>query len=433
MDMTKGLVAEGSEKAVLGSLVQDPTRLALVRPVLPEPAMFLVPAHRDIYRAALLLSDTHQPLDLLSLGRLVDSGSLEALEAVGFYATDATDAEGHARTVRDAHLRRVVAQEADRLKGLVGDVAVPVAEAVGNAVAALARHASGEAALTRQPTVAQALFTVMERLEKPDHGIEGLPTGIERLDLILGGIQPGLHIVAGNPGEGKTALAMLMARTAADHGAVLFNSLEMTTEQLVERSLSAEAGVNLKWVRQDQARLDKYAGPIAQAAADLARLPLTIDQRGTTPGRLRLAYQGEVASGRTPRLIVVDYLQLMKPDTRETSRDREMGEITRALKLMSMEFSLPIVLLSQLNRDSKKSQRAPDLHDLRDSGNIEQDADTVTILHYPQGRAEKGPQTVDLLVRKNRHGPVGTVPMLFQGWRSRWVVPGTLGREESVA
>jgi replicative DNA helicase len=431
-EMPRALTAEDAEVAVLGSVIIDPTCLALVRPLLPEPVMFFQPDHRDVWAALLKLADTNQPLDFVGLGRLLDGRLMGRLSDLMDAAGRAEHVTGHAGLVRDAYARRLVHQEAHRLVGLTGDPRVPLTESVGAAIGALSRYAAGLTGPGTRVGYVTSLGNVMEAVEREGDfaAMAGLGTGLEPLDEILDGLQPGLHVVAGNPGEGKTALGLLFARTAADAGPVLLDSLEMTPDQLVHRLLTAEAGVGLKWAMGDAARRERYAPTILRAAGILAGLPVEIEPRGTTPAHLRLCWQAAIAQGKAPRLVVVDYLQLMKPDTKEATRDREMGEITRALKLMSGEFDVPVVLLSQLSRESARMRRPPELYDLRDSGNIEQDADTVTMLHYPNGRPETGPASVDLYVRKNRGGALGKIPLLFEGWTQRWKLAG---RQEEAA
>ena len=430
--LPNALVADDAEAAVLGSVLITPACLAVVRPVLPEPGMFYRATHATLWAAMLKLVDANQPVDFVGLGRLLDGDAMLLLSDLMDAAGAAEYVVGHAEIVRDAYARRLVTAEAHRLMGLAADGQANLSAAVGSACGTLARYASGTVAVGVRRSLADTLAATLEALERPDTGPAGLPTGIDPLTDLLDGLQPGLHIVAGNPGEGKTALALAMARAAAACGPVLVDTLEMTPDQLVQRLLTAEAGVGLKWAMADAARQDRYAGTIMRAAGVLAQLPIEIEPRGTTPAQLRLCWQAAIAQGNAPVLVLVDYLGLMKPDTREATRDREMGEVTRALKLMSGEFGVPVVLLSQLNRESARMRRPPELYDLRDSGNIEQDADTVTMLHYPQGRPERGAAAVDLYVRKNRGGRLGKIALAFEGWTQRWKLPGSESAEDAA-
>jgi replicative DNA helicase len=422
-DLPPPLAYPDAEEAVLGALLLDPGTLATVRPLLPDPSHFTEPRHVAAYRAILALSDRHQPIDHITLAAACPG--LDAHDWIDAAVTTA-NLPAHAAMLADATQRRATVALADRLRVRCHDRDLPLTDTLAGLVKAVADlHRDGP---KKPPTLTQVLANLVEGLGQPlaNGATRGVPSGLRGLDNLLDGFGPGLHILAGNASEGKSALATFIARRVAETGPVWINSLEMNQEEIAGRLLQAEMRKTVKWLTESPERLDHYIGEVTDAAGRLALLPITIAEGLTTPSALRLAWQAECAQGRAPRLIIIDYLQLMKPDVRQGNRTLDLAEITGPLKQWSLKERLPILVLSQLNRDSKRGTldpmtgerkaRKPQLHDLRDSGSIEQDADSVTFLYWPQPDTGQGPQSVDLLVMKNRSGPKGTVPTRFSPW-----------------
>jgi len=281
---------------------------------------------------------------------------------------------------------------------------------------------AGDGPAKKPPTLTQSLMNVVEQIGKPPaHGTtRGLPSGLKGLDALLDGYGPGVHVIAANPSEGKSALALAIARRAAEHSPVWIDSIEMTQEELAGRLFQSEVGKSTRWLGEYDGRLTEWMPQIMEASGRLAQLPITVAEGILSPSGIRLAWQAECAQGRRPGLIVIDYLQLMRPDGQYQRRDLEIGGITGMLKQWSLKERLPILLLSQLSRENKKMGRKPRLDDLRESGNIEQDADSVTFLHWPNGDSGTGEQAVNLLVAKNRNGPKGVCHTMFEPWTFRF-------------
>lgn len=262
----------------------------------------------------------------------------------------------------------------------------------------------------------------LEEAAKSPGVIRGLTTGIDKLDRLLCGMQQGqLIVIAARPGHGKTALGLQISlHLAAGKGVpVGFSSLEMTKEQLLLRSACMQARVDSTLAKRgtmseaEQRRLI----PAFQA---LRRAPLYIDDRsGQTVAQITAA--GQKAVERGARLLVVDYLQLINADNRRASRYEQVTQVSNDLKAMAKRLGVPALCLAQLNRESEKDDRAPQMSDLRDSGAIEQDSDVIVMIHTDPKAADPstGDEPGKLLVRKCREGRVGAADVIF---RKRWTL-----------
>lgn len=432
-----------AEASVLGALLIEPDLLVHVRPILAGPEAFHAGQYRAVYAAMLALSDRHAPIEHVSLATELQQHGVDGPEMLCAELLDAAvttaNALHHARMVLDAYRRRRLQEEGDRLKRLAADPAIAVIDLVGTIsgeLVPLGAGGVGEAARSMPALFTDVLFQLEERV-RGQVELAGPTTGFERVDDLTDGFTPGeLWIGAARPSQGKTAIGLKMASSVAKTGGhVHFTSLEMRDLLLVERLLSEESGANLRWMRRSRYRdyFERMAPRVWDAAKRIGSLPITFDTRSRTPGRLRLTLQAEIAQGRRPALVVVDYLGLMAPDVRQENRNNDLGAISHALKHTALDLDLPILALHQLNRKVETEKRPPELHDLRDSGNIEQDADVVFMLHWPEGKAERGGSAVDLYVRKERNGETGKVCLLFEPWCQRWKVPGMDPDEEGEA
>ncbi|MCE9589047.1 MAG: DnaB-like helicase C-terminal domain-containing protein [Planctomycetes bacterium] len=268
---------------------------------------------------------------------------------------------------------------------------------------------------------------MVDRLEAGEPAAVGLDTGIPSLDAITGGLKPGNLIVIGAPpSAGKTALATGIAQHAAvsRQRGVHFLTLEMTTAEMQRRALSRLSGVSMHRMDRPDG-LSVAAIQNLRAAADaLQDAPLYLDEcAGLTVGSLRSRVRREAAR-HDIGLVVVDYLQLIAGSgSGRENRNNEVAEISRAVKVLASKLEVPVLLLSQLNRVSRGEARRPQLHDLRDSGAIEQDADIVILLHS-EDYAHRGDPghtftgDTDLIVAKNRNGPTGVARVAFDPERA---------------
>ena len=322
--------------------------------------------------------------------------------------------------VQDAARKRTLAAAANRIAESAADPSTKFGPVLDEAQAALAGVADGPGIGGPKP-LADGLGGYLRDLEarqKNGGGLRGLPTGLKSLDDILKGLRPGaVTVVAGTTSSGKTALAVQIADRVAEHcGPVLFFSAEMTAEELTERILSRRSGVDHDSLRggtlsaADWSRLTQAAGEFSNGAGK--RL-MVDDMGGLTCGRIASSLARENIRGGAA-LLVVDHLQLVRPSGRKPSRYEQITDISGDIKSLALRFGVPVLLLSQLNRSSTRDARKPNLSDLRDSGAIEQDADSVVFIHRDQGaRDQIDREATTLIVAKNRSGKLGEVYLHF--------------------
>lgn len=438
-----GLVDFALEAALLGCLLLEPRRLAVVRPILPDAAAFAEPAHRAIYRALFVVVERGADPDPNTVREaLIGIPDAEGVtpgllaEVVDSVAT-AANAEPYARTLRDLWQRRLVVQQARVTLEAAQDRTKALRATVAETVTGLA---ATHQAVGRGPvSMRQGLWEVMEDLDRQAAAgdVVGLATRLPDLDRLTHGWKPGeLVVIGARPSVGKTSFALDCALAAADVGPVLFVSLEMTAKQLRRRLLSREAEVNLWWIR-DKESMGRYAPRLGRAASLLGQVPLRLLDHGQTPGEVRLAADQYATEAEEPlRLIVIDYLQLMRSGRRASNRNEELGDISRDLARLAIDLDVPVLALSQFSRDPAKAGRRPTMHDLRDSGAIEQDASTILILHHTEQQPEAlrllTPDTylTELVVEKNRHGATGRLEVHHNRGIGKWSSAAAVDREE---
>ncbi|HYE96501.1 MAG TPA: replicative DNA helicase [Rubricoccaceae bacterium] len=437
---TQPPTAPDAEAAVLGSLLLDPSHLPRVRAILPDAAALYDVRHRNVYEAILALADAGQPVDLVGVnGWLAERDKTGA----GYYLSElptrvghAENAEFYAMVAREAAIKRDLIR---RLTGTLGRAYQPGSDAFGllDEVRAVFDEATkglpGRALTPARDAFGSASEAVLREARE---GIApGVKTGFAALDGMLGSLRPGnLYCFAGRPAMGKSMLAASLARRIAGRGtAVAYFSLEMRTAENAERMLAAEADVDGARLQARQL-MDPEQERIAGAATRLAGLPIHFDDTpGLTPEDLRAKLHRLTVEGPVP-VVVVDYLQLMRG--KGENRTQEVGYCSRSLKGIAMEYGCAVVALSQLSRgvEARKDKR-PQLSDLRDSGEIEQDCDLVAFLYRPEyyqitheeRPGMNGPQTVDLrgmcevIVAKQRNGDTGSAWLAFDGSRTRFL------------
>lgn len=431
------LVALEAERSVLGAalLGLDPEVAVKLREILPSPLAFADAAHRHAYTAIAALLDRGVPVDTLTVRdeavRLGVPHDLDLLADLSAEVPTTASVLAHAEIVRDHFLRRELARIGRETVARAEAREVAIDSAYAESVQSLVSAAAPTLAKGAE-TIGGHLSGVLEDLtERGDSLLDrgAVTTGLDDLDEYLGGLAPGRMVVlAARPKKGKTSFALHLAREAANHGPVYFVSREMGKDELVERLLCSEAGLHLK--RRGHRYSDRDVTELMRASKRLADLPLWIDTETKTPGMLRLKLAAEIAHGRKPVLVVVDYLQLLRWPAKTESRNIEVGKMTGALKGdIAKDLDLPVLVLSQLSRASVENgkERPPVLSDLRDSGSIEQDADQIVMLHYAgaeNGRdalAPWGPATrTELWIRGNRHGPGGKLDVFYDRATGIW-------------
>jgi replicative DNA helicase len=421
---------QNAERAVLGGILLENEALNTVTEMPLRAADFYKDAHGMIYEAMMELFAEGQPVDTVTLReRLATSGKLprvggdEYLLALTDTIPTVANIEAHARIVKEKSVvRRVIHACYETAAKGYGDYG-PVEQFLDEAERAVFDVAKER---LRSPyehindVVMRTFEEITAAAERKEH-ITGLPTGFRHLDWYTAGFHPGdLVICAGRPGMGKTAFAMNLALNAcrARRAGVVVFSLEMPKEQLARRLLCSEAGVDGNRLRSGRLTRDDWA-PLTRAAGELSELPIWMDD---TPGLTMMELRAKARRLKSDKgldLIVVDYLQLMRSGTRNESREQEISEISRSLKGLAKELSLPVLALSQLNRGVEtrgNKDKRPQLSDLRESGAIEQDADTILFIYrdevYNPESTEKG--IAEIIIGKQRAGPTGTVRCAFK-------------------
>ena len=437
-----------AEQSVLGAVMIDETALPRVMETRLKPEDFYKEAHGLIFAAMRDLFESNQPVDLVTLGEVLrKNGTLEKVGGPAYLAqlTDAVgtaaNAEYYARIVREkALLRRLIAVSGRIVEECQAD-AGEVDQVVDNAERAIfsIRETRIEQSLQRVDTemLTRTINIVEERL-RSDGSIIGVPTGFKDLDQLTSGLQPSdLIIIAGRPSMGKTAMALNIAVNAAivqerdvKRGgpvSVALFSLEMSLNQILLRLLCSLAQIDLQAVRTGRLREADFH-LLTHAASVLSEAPMYIDDSGYVGvmdirARARRLKSRLLSEGGDLGLVIVDYLQLVRG--REAygrgqmdSREREISEISRSLKALAKELNVPVVALSQLNRqvETRPGDKRPILADLRESGAIEQDADVVAFVfreEFYNSDNEELRGKAELLVRKQRNGPQGTVHLIF--------------------
>ncbi|MBF0187292.1 MAG: replicative DNA helicase [Magnetococcales bacterium] len=419
-----------AEQSVLGSVLLDNGVLEQIADLL-TPDDFYVGAHQTIYRVMLDLFERNEVSDPVILTEVLDRNA--ELESVGgavyisrlaMTVPTAANARSYARLVHDKAVLRDMAREATTIvenvhktRGLKVDEVIDDAESRIFSVAE-----RKDQRRSSYHSLNQVIMPVFERLENlMDRGddVTGVPTGFTDLDAKLAGLQPSdLLILAGRPAMGKTALAMNIAANAAiDHEMpVAVFSLEMSKEQLATRLLASQGRIDAQGLRTGRLSEEDYH-KLTQAASELGKTPIYIDDTPALTITALRAKARRLKRERNIRLIVVDYLQLMRAPNAGENRVQEISMISQGLKAIAKEMNVPVIALSQLSRSVEgRTDKRPILSDLRESGSIEQDADVVMFVfreeYYKQedtslhGKAE-------LIVSKQRNGPTGTVNLTF--------------------
>ena len=390
---------------------------------------FYQPNHEVVFNTILALNASGlaaEPIaladELAKRGLLQNVGGAPYLHELLASVSIAANASHYAGIVREQSLRRKVIAAGTRAVQLGYDAhgeADDIADQAEQAIFAATSSSRPETT----PLAGELLQETYTWLESPDSG-RGVVTGFPDVDQIVGGFQPGnMVIVAARPGMGKSTFAMDIARRAAivDQVPTLFLSFEMSRHELMLRLLSAQAGVPLKSL-QDRQVSEAQWDQVTKAAARLNDVQLWLEDRsGLTPLEIRSKARRLHKQGLG--LIIIDYLQLMTSGRRVESRQVEVSEFSRQIKLLAKELEIPVIALSQLNRSAEqRADRRPHMADLRESGSLEQDADLVLLLHREEAY---DPQTkrigeADLEVAKNRHGRTGVATLAFQGGYSRF-------------
>ncbi len=422
-----------AERALLGSIMLKPDGIHDVTDFVTADS-FYVEKHRVIFRAFLSLTADGSPIDLLSAAnRLKEGNELERAGGNAYLAElvsavpTSSNLRHYAEIVQKKAMMRSLIDASSDIGEMGYDESQDIDELLNNAEKRIYEVTSSPSVRKFIP-IGTALGEAWERfdnLHKGEYEMRGIPTGFTALDNMLAGFQRSdLIILAARPSVGKTALALDIARqTAIQHGTpVGIFSLEMSSQQLVDRMLAAEARVDAWKLRTGKISTDAEFERIRDAMARLSKAPIHIDDQPATNALGMRSAARRLKREHGIGLLVVDYLQLMTPTSTRTSDSmvQQVTEISRALKTLARELDVPVLALSQLSRAIEQRRGRPRLSDLRDSGSIEQDADVVIFIHnedrYNENKEERSNVT-EILVEKHRNGPTGRVELYFDAER----------------
>ena len=424
-----------AEQAVLGTvLIQDKALLKVID--LLQPGDFYRDAHKSIYAAMMALFDKHEPHDLITVtGLLSDQNKLEDVGGAAYLAslTDIIPFTGtlvhHARIIRKKSILRRLIQTSTEVAARCYDAQDDIDTLVDEAektIFEIAHSKKGEGFQPMSSVVPKAFDRINRLFDKQEH-ITGVATGYDELDRITAGLQPAeMIILAARPSMGKTALAMNIVQHAAMIGKVpvAVFSLEMSVESLALRMLCSLGPIDSQRIRTGRL-IDSDWPKLTRATGMLSEAPIYIDD---TPGLTVLEMRAKARRLKSEQdlgLIVVDYLQLMQGKSSSENRAQEISDISRSLKAMAKELNVPVLALSQLNRSlENRTDKRPQLADLRESGAIEQDADVIMFIYRDEvyNRAEGNPNRglAELIVGKQRNGPTGVIKLSFLGEYTRF-------------
>ncbi len=424
-----------AESAVLGGILLENKALSECLSIISMDD-FYSNAHQIIFQAICALSDAGTPVDSVILcDYLKSKGQLEKASGVS-YVSGLLDQTASAANV--AHYARIV-KDKSILRQIIGAGAEMVNNAYsGNgegpaAILDAAQRTLMEISVDRKRNdlrdskdICKSTFKMIEARHERNDLVTGLSTGFHDLDAWTSGLQDSeLIIIAGRPGMGKTALGVNIAESVVLSGVpVAVFSLEMSGEALMTRIFSSRTGIDSRRIRRGFISGNDWPRLI-QVVDRVSKAPLFIDDSSTlTPMQLK-ARARRLKIDKGLGLVIVDYLQLMTITGRHETREREIAEISRALKALAKELNIPVVALSQLNRAvENRGDRRPSLADLRESGAIEQDADVILFLYRDEiyNQAEDNPERglAEIIIGKQRNGPIGKFKMKFNAERTRF-------------
>ncbi|QDZ15517.1 replicative DNA helicase [Humibacter ginsenosidimutans] len=395
---------------------------------------FYIPKHEVIFEAILSLYSRGEPTDVIAVtdeltktGELSRAGGPEYLHTLTSLVPTAANAGYYGEIVAERALLRRLVEAGTRITQMGYNGEGEVLDLVNEAQAEIYSVTGTQEAEDYIP-LTDAVTAAIDEIEAAKHkdgSMTGVPTGFADLDELTNGLHPGqMVIVAARPALGKSTLALDFARAAAikNDMPTIFFSLEMGRSEIAMRLLSAEASVPLQNMRKGTVDQRDWT-TIASTRGRINDAPLYIDD---SPNMTLVEIRAKCRRLKQRvglKMVVIDYLQLMTSGKRVESRQQEVSEFSRALKLLAKELQVPVVALSQLNRGpEQRSDKLPALSDLRESGSIEQDADVVILLHRESAYEKDNPRAgeADLIVAKHRNGPTRTVTVAFQGHFSRF-------------
>jgi replicative DNA helicase len=418
--------SQEAERSVLGSMLRDNNVIGDIVQIIRADS-FYEDAHQKLFQAMVALYDKGDPVDLVTVGEALiqvkqveDVGGFAYLAQLWDATPTAANAEYYARIVRDRAMVRNLIHASTEILRDAYEQAQPAEEMLGAAerkIFEIAEKGTTGQTYTLEEAINEAYARIDTRQLGDAMSISGLTTGYTDLDEITAGLQNSeLILVAARPSIGKTSFALNLTRNIAvdEHQPVFFVSLEQSRIEIAERLLCCQARVDSHKLRKGNLSRDDM-DKLVEAGGLLREAKIFIDD---TPGQplLRIAANARRLKLRQGiKLVVIDYLQLIEPDNRRDPRQEQVAQISRRLKFLARELAIPVVALAQVNRSSEDRQdHRPRLADLRESGSLEQDSDTVMLLHRPD-RYEPGQHEgiVEVIIGKQRNGPTGEITLAY--------------------
>lgn len=427
-----------AEKALLGAIILKPDVMHDIS-VVVYPDSFYADKHRQIFDAISQIFSKGDPIDIVSVtSKLKDMGQLERIGGAAYVTEliETVPAAGNAAYYADQVQAKATLRELIHAADDIAEIGYSDPESIDEALDQAEKKifsATQAPSAQRFRPIGTALSEAWERFEHLTENPQdkrGVPSGFTALDNLLAGFQKSdLVILAARPSMGKTTFALDLARNAAlMHGAnVGIFSLEMSDQQLVDRMLAAEAGVDSWKLRTGRLSNDQEFDALQQAMEKLSKAPIhIIDEAAMNIVKMRSAAR-RLKNEYGLDMLIVDYLQLMSPTLTKGSDSmvQQVTEISRSLKILAKEMEIPVIALSQLSRAVEQRGGKPRLSDLRDSGSIEQDADVVMFIHREdkmnKDKEAERPNIAEILVEKHRNGAVGSAELYFDGQHVRFL------------
>lgn len=414
-----------AEMALLGAVMIKPQIMGEIAEVLAA-RDFYAEKHRKIYQTMIDLFNKNEPIDLVSVtSAMKTTKSLEPSGGAPYMAElvnnvpSAANAPHYAEIIKKKSSLRGLIESADYILSLgynEQEEIDSIIDKAEKAILGLANFAK-KSFVSLKDTLAEA-WERFERIHKSKEGIRGISIGFKELDNKLAGLQKSdLIILAARPSMGKTTLALDIARNVAIKGGIPVGifSLEMSTQQLVDRLIAAESRVDSWKLRTGRLSADDEFSRIRDSLDVLSKAPIFIDDDPSNNITKMRSVARRLKAESNLGLIIVDYLQLMIPKKESDSLVQQVTEISRSLKALARELDIPVLALSQLNRSVEQRGGRPRLSDLRDSGSIEQDADVVLFIHREDKYNEESDRKniAEIMIEKHRNGPTGKAELFF--------------------
>ncbi len=424
-----------SEMALLGSIMLRPEAIAEIMDIV-RPEAFYAGKHKTVFLAMANLYENREPIDLLTLSsKLKESGEIDRVGGMSYLTElvntvpSSSNAEHYAEIIGKKHTMRRLIEASERIANIGYDEENNLEELLDKAEKEIyevtSKNLSG-----KYVEMNQVLGEAMERLDrlhKTKGELRGVPSGFKDLDFKLSGFQKSdLIILAARPSVGKTSLALDIVRNAAIRHNIptAIFSLEMSTQQLIDKMLAAESRVDAWRLRTGKLEHDSEFEKIRAALDPLSKAPIYIDDQAANNILKIRSVVRRLKHEKNLGLIVIDYLQLMTPVHSKGNDNvvQQITEISHSLKQLAKEFDIPVLALSQLSRAVESRGGKPRLSDLRDSGSIEQDADVVLFIHREANEDGGGKkQKAEILIEKHRNGPTGVVELFFDADKSSFL------------